>query len=238
MNNAIVLTCYDRTQSQYDLTLDTLDSAIKQDIPVDIYLIDNGSTYEPWVGKIVPGMSGEILRHPRNESPIKLGNLYAAKLFALGYEHILGMPNDVVLPPNLYRKLLERPEQMVAPNMDGQNPPGIMETVERIHGDLHMAVMLMRKSAYDTLMAKDGYLFDEGMFMYASDCDLKLRIAEAGISTSQLDIQCWHYGGASHRLAPDAHLVHEQADRDRTYFTRKWGFSIGSLEYNERISKL
>ena len=45
MNNAVLMTIYNRTQEQHDLTIGAFESALAQDIPVDIYLIDNGSTF-------------------------------------------------------------------------------------------------------------------------------------------------------------------------------------------------
>ena len=44
------------------------------------------------------------------------------------------------------------------------------------------------------------------MKIYAStgtDCDLALRMVRCGIVGVQLDIQYFHYGSASHRLAPN-----------------------------------
>jgi isochorismate hydrolase len=71
--------------------------------------------------------------------------------------------------------------------------------------------------------------------MYASDCDLKMRLE--GIPTAQLDILCWHYGGASHRLAVGGQ-PYEQADKDRAYFDKKWGHGIDSEQYAEKIRNL
>ncbi len=98
-----------------------------------------------------------------------------------------------------------------------------------------MSAMLIRRQAYETLMQRDGYFYDEGYFMYASDCDLKMRLE--GIPTAQLDILCWHYGGASHRLAVGGQ-PYEQADKDRAYFDKKWGHGIDSEQYAEKIRNL
>jgi hypothetical protein len=60
---------------------------------------------------------------------------------------------------------------------------------------------------------------------YASDCDMKQRWRKPGILGCQTDIQCYHYGSASWRLAtPEASLaIHAQADRDRATYFLKWG---------------
>ena len=101
-----------------------------------------------------------------------------------------------------------------------------------------MSAALIRKSAYDALVAQDGHFFDEGFFMYASDCDLKVRLAKAAVPTAQLDILCWHFGGASHRLGIGADAVYRQADRDRDYFTQKHGSPIESEYYANWLAKL
>ncbi len=238
MKNAMIVTIYDRTEAQYELSVQTVKSAQAQDVPADLFILDNGSTCEA-TKRILPQLGVPVFYFPENGSPTSRANYYLGLLFAEGYENILAFPNDVIAPPNLYRKLLEWPQGIVCPGMHGTNPPAIMEEgIKRIHGDCHMSVSMIRKSAYDVLMEKDGYFLDEGMFMYASDCDLKVRVCDYGIPTAQLDILCWHYGGASHRLVIDNKGIYRQADKDRDYFTKKWGFAIGSDEYSARLASL
>lgn len=240
--NPILLLCYNRSKEQHDLTVDTLKSALAQDIPVDLYVVDNGSTYPEtweWLNEMANRYPNVLVtREETNISPIAVANYWMARLFTeLNYPHILGIPNDVVMPSNLYRKMLEFSQGIVAATVE-YSPVVVNEEVHRIHGDVHMAVPLVRKSAYDTLMAKDGYFWDEKFYNYCSDCDLKLRIVEAKISTAQLDIKCWHYGGASHRLAPEGERQIKGTDNDYPYFFRKWGFLIGSPEWDKRIAKI
>ena len=66
--------------------------------------------------------------------------------------------------------------------------------------------------------------------------DLALRLASCGIRGVQLDMQYYHYGSASHRLAPpeSGAAQRTQADADRIYFEKKWGFRVDSLEYGQR----
>jgi len=49
-----------------------------------------------------------------------------------------------------------------------------------------------------------------------------------GIHGIQLDIQCYHFSGASHRLAPPeiSKAITDQADVDRAYFYSKYGFNV------------
>ncbi len=235
MNNAITVLIYDRTEAQYKLSRAAVESALAQDIPVDVTIINNGSTCERTKEWLKEETSCDVHDFENNLYPMKVSNMLLGYLFGMGHQHILGLPNDIIAPPNLYRKMLEREELLVTPGMHGTNPPAIMEDVKRIHGDIHMSAMLIKRQAYETLMQRDGYFYDEGYFMYASDCDLKMRLE--GIPTAQLDILCWHYGGASHRLAVGGQ-PYEQADKDRAYFEKKWGHPIDSEQYGERIAKL
>lgn len=233
--NAVLMTVYDQTGLQTPITKDAYNSLLAQDIPVEIHVIDNGSTSIDtlkWL-KDIPN----VIRVPINRSPLGLMNSALKTLF-IKHDHVLGVPNDIIAPPNLYRRLLEWPHGIVTPGMHGENPPVVMDDITRIHGDVHLSAALIRESAYDVLLAQDGYFFDEGFFMYASDCDLKVRLAKAQVPTAQLDLLCWHYGGASHRLALRAQDVYKQADTDREYFLKKWGFAIGSPEFTAWIEKL
>jgi len=234
MNNAVVITVYDRTSEQHRLTVSAVESALKQDIPVDLFILDNGSTYEPtreWLRALADVRPNVTLqRYEENISPIKLGNMWMGDLFnRLGYQHILGIPNDVILPSNLYREFLRWPRGIVTGSMTGEQEVPRFETSEAMNECTPMAVCLIRKWAYEALMSKDGYFFDERFFMYASDCDFALRIAACGIRGVQLDIQYWHYGSASHRLAnaPGAYGANE----DRQKFIEKWGFPVDAYEY-------
>jgi GT2 family glycosyltransferase len=241
--NPVLMIAY----NNLELTKKAVASVFAQDIPVDFYLEDNGSTdgTEEWLG------SGGALEFPRsegtlfswhrrniNESPIRIANEYSARIFR-SYPYLLGVPNDVRLPSNCYSELLRWPRGFVCASDNGQNEPDCRPG-RAVSENTPMAVMLTRKWAYDAIVAKDGYFFDEGYFMYASDCDMALRMAACGIRGVQLDIPYWHYGSASHRLAPqeEGDRMRIQANEDRAYFERKWGFKVDSLEYGKRPSDI
>ena len=103
-----------------------------------------------------------------------------------------------------------------------------------------MAVMLMRKWAHDAIVSQYGHFLDEGFVHYASDCDLALRMAGCGIHGVQLDIPFWHYGSATWRLAPEAEgrAMVQQADIDRDYFERKWGFRVDDPLYGQSAADI
>ena len=168
-------------------------------------------------------------------------NKSAAVLFALSYTQLFGVPNDVILPPNLFSELAKWPRGFVAAWMNEEyNNVAPCERAAAVHEDPHTSVMLVRKWAHAALVAKDGYFLDEGYQFYASDCDLKLRMHACGIHGIQLDIQCYHFSGASHRLAPPeiSKAITDQADVDRAYFYSKYGFNVGSQEHVDALKDL
>ena len=139
--------------------------------------------------------------YAKNVTPILIANKYLAELFTR-HEYVLGVPNDVILPENLYSQFLKWPRGIVTGSMtDNLNFP-LVEEAKAVNECTPMAVVFLRKWAYDALMARDGYFFDPKITIYVSDCDLALRLASCGIRGVQLDLQYYHYGSASHRMLP------------------------------------
>lgn len=238
--NWIVLLAFNSTSEQLDQTKDAIVSAMLQDVGnVKLWAIDNGSTDGGATWEFLTDlasrhpMSVRVSRNEQNQSPIHVGNQSMRELFDSGAQHILGIPNDVVLPPNLYREFLRWPRGIVTGSMTSERDFPHFESAQAVSEHTPMAVVLIRKWAHDALIAKDGYFWDEGYFNYASDCDFALRLAACGIRGIQLDIQYWHSCSASWRLADPftSALITRQADIDRSYFERKWGFRVESERY-------
>lgn len=235
--NPVVMLCYNRTPKQLELSKLAVESVLAQDIPVTLFLIDNGSTAPTWEWMRSIESENVIIRsHEHNISPVKVCNDWMEELFdRRECAHLLGLPNDVILPPNLYREFLRWPRGIVCGSMTGEREFPRFEQSSAVNSCTPMAVALVRKWAYDALVAKDGYFFDPNFFMYASDCCLALRMAACGIVGVQLDIQYYHYCSASHRLAPPNRIssMAYGADKDRAYFEKKYGFKVDSPRYTE-----
>lgn len=250
MRHAVLMCFY----NQLALTKIAVESMLAQDVEggVHLFLVNNGSTdgTREWLDSIA-GEHVTVSHMFENTSPVKIANMWLGSLFSSGHKHVLTAPNDIIAPPNLYREMLRWPRGLVSAWMTGDiNFPRDMVS-KAVHEEAHLSVCLIRSWVYEALVAKDGSYFDEitqveerdvsgkvivpqkGYFFYASDCDLKLKFQACGIHGLQLDILCWHYGSASWRLAPPAEgrAMNEQADRDRAYFTKKWGFAIGDPQY-------
>jgi hypothetical protein len=241
----IFMLMYNRTPEQLELSKEAFSSAMAQDIgPLHLWIVNNGSTSETkeWLDSIqVESPHKLTVQHiAENMSPVKVGNRETATIFSLGYETILGLPNDVIVPPNMYRKLEEWPRGLVTASMTGDRNFPVSENVIAVSEATPMAVAMMRKWFYQAMVSKDGYLLDEQLFFYTSDCDLALRMAASGIRGIQLSIPYFHYGSASHRLStPEvSQEIRSRADHDRALFQAKWGFKVDAPEYGEACGNI
>jgi GT2 family glycosyltransferase len=244
MRNAVAMLVYNSTAPQLELTKDAVASALDQDVPIDLFLVDNGSTDDGKTWEWMQSIACEhicITRNLANVSPVKVGNEMMADLFGrLGYSHILGIPNDVVLPKNLLREFLKWPRGIVTGSMTADRNFPLFDQSRAQNTCTPMAVALLRKWAWEALIAKDGYFYDPGYFHYASDCDFALRLAACGIVGVQLDLQYFHVGSASWRLAPldVAEKITGDADMDRFYFEKKWGFRVDDPRYGQSAADI
>jgi GT2 family glycosyltransferase len=239
--NPVLMLAY----NNLNLTQDAVASAFSQDIPVALYLVDNGSNDGTigWAKSLqVPSPHKiSVVRYKSNVSPVRIFNWMFEEIFREN-KYVLTMPNDVILPANTYSQMLQVPRGIVAATQverkEDVKPPS--EQPVAVNENIPMAVALIRKWAHEALVAKDGHFYDEGYFHYASDCDLALRLAACGIRGVQLDLNYWHYGSASWRLATKeiAREITSQADVDRSYFEKRWGFRVDDPRYMECIGDI
>lgn len=243
--HAVLMMCYDRLE----LTKQALASVAAQDIgPLEIFVVNNGSSdgTREWLEDFKTFVADSHLVHLThlefNQSPISVGNWLYRKIFQLGHEYFLGLANDVVLPPNCYRELARWPRGIVTASQCGENPPPLMSSdqIQAVNECTPMAVALIRRWFHDALVAQAGYFMDEHYFMYASDCDTALRMGACGLRGVQLNLQYYHYGSATWRLAPEIEQkgMLRQADVDREYFRSKWKFGVSDEEYGRLASDI
>jgi GT2 family glycosyltransferase len=234
MPHAVVMIVY----NNLEMTKEAVASVFAQDIgPIELWIVDNGSTdgTGEWLGGFMPDAHHTIYKkwNAVNESPVKLSNRLCEAIFDSGHTKLLGVPNDVILPTNLYREFNRWPRGIVTGSMTEDRNFPRFTSASAVNTCTPLCVAMIRRWAYDGMVAKDGYLYDENFFNYASDMDFALRLASCGIVGVQLDIQYWHYRSASHRLASRevGDAMRAQADVDRSYFFRKWGFGVTDPRY-------
>ncbi len=245
--HAVLMFIFNTTEAQLELSKRALDSVLAQDVgPMDVFVVNNGSNQDTvdWLNSLRQPTNGSwlyIKHFDQNVSPLKVVNEFLKTIF-IQHEYVLGLPNDILLPVSAFRLMLQWPRGFVSATPIEQDEPfqPIATTAKAVSENTPFCTMLTRRWAYEAIMAKDGYFFDERYAHYCSDCDLALRMAACGIRGVQLDTPVWHYRSASHRLAGEeiAKQITSQADKDRNAFKDKWGFPVSDPRYAEAARDL
>jgi GT2 family glycosyltransferase len=213
------------THNALEMTKKAVDSFLRQDIDVQIFAFDNGSTDGTvgWLETV-----GILLDHAVLNAGVSKGWNVGLKRLFNDSDHVLVCNNDVELPPWFYRELLSYREPFITGvSCDGANlktPPPASNLVP--HPDF--SAFLIRREAWQQIGP-----FDEGMRHYAQDCDYHVRATQEGIPLPAANCPFHHERSSTLRLASpeDRDEIEAQANLDRSYFLKKWGFPVGSEEY-------
>jgi len=230
MNPIIVL-----ARNNLHLTKKAIASFRKQDIPVEILLVDNQSTdgTSQWAN------TQSDLGYIYNDPPKSFAASWNQGLwywFSHGAEYCLVVNNDVELRPDTYRHLLadgggfvtavgvrEWPE----PWVELESGPDPLR--KRSHPDF--SCLLIRRETYE-LVGK----FDECFKVaYCEDSSYHVRMHRVGINAVCLDLPFLHHGAQTVKNADpkEVRMVQLQADENRKLFKKMYGFAVGSKEYYE-----
>lgn len=203
-------------------------SALSQSIPVEVWVVDNGS---PDCGPWLRSQPLNLIERAAPQGLSRLWNVMLSFLFR-DHDHVLVINNDIELHPAAYESLLATGLPFVTgigvsdhSLMHGPNPQS-----RSPHPDF--SCFLIHRSVWECIGP-----FDEEMVNYASDGDYHLRMDRAGIAATACDIPFFHHVSGTLKSLPMAErdAVCLQADTDRATFRRKWGFDIGSDEYYKQF---
>lgn len=216
------------THNCLEMTKRCVESVMNQNIPSDLTIIDNGSFdgIREWLNS--DAFTGCSLSLPHN-----VGVSYGWNVGLEGIlrrdEHCLVVNNDVILPPWFYRELLSYDVPFVT-GVSVDNMDAIKEVPMRVPlvGHPDFSAFLIRRDAWNKIGP-----FDVGMKFYAQDCDYHVRACQAGITLKAASLPFYHERSSTLNLASseEREEIQLQANRDREYFLRKYGFSVGSEEY-------
>ena len=221
------------TRNCLPLTQKAVDSFLRQDVPVSIFAIDNGSTDGtlPWLE-----ITGLLMDASDMNSGVSAGWNYGLyRLFDKFHAtHVLVSNNDVVLAPWTYRELLSYDVPFVT-GISVDTPevaftePGRMPLTD----GPDFSCFLIRRDAWQTVGP-----FDEDMRLYASDLDWHIRAHRKGVRLLKANIPFLHYRSSTLNLASpaDQQSISLQADRDRAVLKAKWGCDAWSPEYAAMFS--
>lgn len=222
-----------------------------QDIPVEIILINNQSTD----GTTAWMQTQRDVMQMYFDPPLSVTESWNRGLefaFKAGAEYTLVVNNDVELRPDTYRQLVadgggfvtavgSRDPECVKPHLilheeeremkDGYSDPD--PNAKRPHPDF--SCFLIRREVYEKVGP-----FDEGFkIAFCEDGDYDLRLYKAGIRAYCLDLPFLHHGSMTIKNAEPGEIrrIQIQADKNREYFKRKWGFAMASEEYYKALDK-
>lgn len=214
------------THNGLKMTRKAVDSFLHQDMPIQICVIDNGSTdgTVPWLETV-----GIMLAEMDCNAGVSAGwnaglNLLFDKYNA---EHVLVTNNDVELPRWFYRDLLSYRVPFVT-GVSSDRLEVSMPPKSNLVPHPDFSAFLIRRSAW-----KEIGEFDEDMRFYAQDCDYHVRACKIGVPLLAANAPFYHERSSTLRLALEQERVEieGQANRDREAFRLKHGFTVGSPEY-------
>jgi len=216
-----------------ELTKKCVDSLRKQDIPVSIFIADNGSkdetvSYSQEQG--IPCLT--LLTNTGFSYGINIGLKWVFEL--TGSDHCLIPNNDTILPSYAYRELLAYDKIFLS----GRETNALSDLdlpfkQGELGGGPQFSMFLIRREALE----KIGWL-DESMTSWASDCDYHLRAHRLGVELTSAPIPYYHERSSTiNNASPkEKRAMEMQADADRLRFFEKWGIHTWSPEYAAQFS--
>ena len=215
------------THNALELTNRTVKSIQRQDIPVELFVIDNCSTDQ--TVEYLEGLGIPMLACEVSMGVSSAWNYGLTNFFGLGYDHVLVVNNDIEIQPWFYRRLLEDGGPFVT-------GVGVDDKGQLDHADSdphssdphpHFSAFLIHREVWE----KVG-MFDENMVLYGSDCDYHVRMHNAGIKAYTTGVPFFHAGSGTIKSNPEeASAIHQRANLDRAAFKAKWGCEIGTPDY-------
>lgn len=218
------------THNNLELTKKCVASLYEQNVRTTIRIIDNGSTdgTVQWVDNNAY-LDARFLYNRGVSSGWNLG----LEIIFSQFPHCLVVGNDTILPPWFYDELLS----YEAPFVTGV----AFDTMDAIKQRAPQMPLQPCPDFSAFLIRRDTWYqvgkFDEGMKFYASDVDYHIRAAKLGISLMKANVPYFHAGSSTLRNAPPEERaeIERQADADRAYFQKKWGFKVGSPEHHQSV---
>jgi GT2 family glycosyltransferase len=217
------------TRNNLALTQRAIHSFLRQDIPVVVKAIDNGSTdgTRQWLEAY-----GWLLRANSSNVGVSAGwNDGILWFFENGADNVLVMGNDTCLPPYFYRELLSYDFPFIT-GVAVENMAQIQPIPNKCPLDPHpdFSAFCMRRGIW-----RDVGFFDERMKHYASDCDWHIRAHRKLWKLWKASCEFYHERSSTLRNAKpdDAREIQEQANKDRAMFHSLYNCLPGDQAYEQ-----
>lgn len=224
------------------LTRQTLKSALAQDVPVEILLVDNASSdgTTHWARAMETRYSNvRWMPIAKQISLAACWNKALKEVWMRGGEHALVLNNDVVIAPDTYAVLLHHGGQFVTTvsvDKEDQLPVAFGQRIMNERPHPNFSGFLIRKRCTDQV----GFFNENYYPAYCEDAEYHVRMHRAGIRAVCIDLPMLHLGNGANTLRfadpAEAHQIKRGADRNRDRFLECYGCLPGSLEYEKLFS--
>lgn len=247
------------TLNNLALTRKAVASVLAQDIPVELLVIDNGSTdgTVEWLHS-AKGLSA-VFPSPAF-SVAAAWNFGLRHFFRGGADYVFVLNNDIQLRPDTYRHLVMdgggfvtavgtddpekiKPVTFIVTHTFQEGRPAYSKPMgagyplpdplrKRNHPDF--SAFVIRREVYE----KVGPFNEAFLGGYCEDSDYHCRLHAAGITAYCLDLPFLHWGAQTVKSAnpADQKRIQIQADKNRALFHQMYGFGVGSKEYYSYFS--
>jgi GT2 family glycosyltransferase len=222
------------TRNNLKLTQRAINSFLRQDIPVKVWAVDNGSTDGSW--EWLAAYQWLLRSWTTNEGVSKGWNCGLRYLFdQFNYETVLVCGNDTWIPESFYRTLLSCNLPFVTgvavDNMEQAQQTAMVYPLEPRPD---FSAFCIRKEAWEKLGP-----FDERFKHYCGDCDMHVRAHRMGIDLYKAAVPFYHERSSTLRNASpeDAREIQEQANKDRFAFSQQYGCLPGEPAYEQIFSQ-
>jgi GT2 family glycosyltransferase len=210
------------------LTKRTVESLRKQNMPVAVHIVDNGSTD----GTVDWAREEGILLHafPFNAGVSAGWNRGLMSLFSDGsIGRVFVINNDVILPPFFMRELISYDQPFVTGiAVDDLEIIKTLGQRQPLQPHPDFSAYMIRREAWDRIGR-----FDDRMKLYCSDCDYHVRGHKLGVGMWKANVPYYHERSSTMRLAPpeEQAAIHAQANKDRQVFLSIYNTVPGQKDY-------
>ena len=218
------------------LTKVAVRTALAQDYPCHVLVIDNAST--DGTNNWLKTKDVAAITYPIQKSLAACWNAGIKAFWDTGATEVLVLNNDVSLRPDTYYLLhnleahmvtcvsVNKEEQLGVPG--DRSIDGLVQSL-RPHPDF--SAFMIRK----TVTNRVGW-FDETYYpAYCEDCDYHVRMHRAGMHAVCVDLPFLHLGANTLRNASpgEQDRIRRGADTNRERFRKRYGCLPGSPEYSK-----
>lgn len=214
------------------LTKKAVATALAQDIPCDVLLLDNASSDGTAEWSATKSLCRISLA--TQVSLAECWNIALQCAWKAGREHAMVLNNDVEIRADAYRLLLAHGGPFVTcVSVDTKERMGVandreaVDFVPRPHPDF--SAWLIRRYVTD----KVGWFNEDYWPAMAEDCEYHIRMHRAGVEAVCVDVPFLHHGSATVKNCDPAERIKIQrgADRNRERFRSVYGCLPGTPAY-------